>query len=262
MKISIVTISFNQKKYLKDCIESILFQNYPYLEYIVVDPGSTDGSRELIESYGNKIVKVFEPDKGAADGLNNGFARATGDIFGFINSDDVLASNALNNIAASFSMFDADVVCGEGKFIDDHGGDIAPIIPTRFTPRLYIYGAVTLFQQGTFFKSAAFRKVSGFNPINKTNWDAELFVDMAMSGCKFKYIKHNLASFRLHSQSITVSGKLTAERKIDNDRIFFKVVNRKRAPLDLLIEKLYIPLKFILNPTYIFRRGFGKLMRF
>ena len=58
------------------------------LEYIIVDPGSTDGSRELISSYGDQIIKVFQTDQGPADGLNQGFARATGDIYGFINSDD------------------------------------------------------------------------------------------------------------------------------------------------------------------------------
>ncbi len=71
MKISIVTLSFNQRAYLKEAIDSVLSQGYPDLEYIVVDPGSTDGSRKTIESYGNRIAHtIFEPDRGAADGLN------------------------------------------------------------------------------------------------------------------------------------------------------------------------------------------------
>ncbi|PMX34065.1 hypothetical protein C1Y26_29800 [Pseudomonas sp. MPR-R2A7] len=69
MKISIVTISFNQADYLKKCIDSVLSQHFNDLEYIVVDPGSTDGSREIIESYGDRLIKVFEKDTGAADGL-------------------------------------------------------------------------------------------------------------------------------------------------------------------------------------------------
>jgi glycosyltransferase involved in cell wall biosynthesis len=71
VKISIVTLSFNQQPYLKEALDSVLSQGYPDLEYIVVDPGSTDGSREMIEGYGNQIAHtIFEPDRGAADGLN------------------------------------------------------------------------------------------------------------------------------------------------------------------------------------------------
>ena len=102
MKISIVTISYNQEKYLRECIESILNQKDCELEYIVVDPGSTDGSRELIESYGDRILHVFERDNGPADGLNKGFAKATGDIYGFINSDDYLLPQALHHISQFF----------------------------------------------------------------------------------------------------------------------------------------------------------------
>ena len=84
MKISVVTISYNQAGYLKQCIDSVLNQDYPDIEYIIVDPGSTDGSREIIESYGDRVIKIFEPDTGPANGLNKGFHRATGDIFYFI----------------------------------------------------------------------------------------------------------------------------------------------------------------------------------
>ncbi len=91
MKISIVTLSFNQCAFLREALESVLQQGYPDLEYIVIDPGSTDGSRELIQSYASGIAHmVFEPDKGASDGLRKGFALATGDICGFLNSDDLL----------------------------------------------------------------------------------------------------------------------------------------------------------------------------
>ena len=95
MKISIVTISFNQEKYLRQCIDSVLSQTGCEVEYIVVDPGSTDRSREIIESYGDKIIRVFESDDGPADGLARGFGRATGRVYGWINSDDYLLPGAL-----------------------------------------------------------------------------------------------------------------------------------------------------------------------
>ena len=122
MKISIVTISFNQKQYLQQCIESILSQTDCDLEYIVVDPGSTDGSRELIESYGASIIKVFEPDNGPADGLIKGFGRATGDIYGFINSDDYLLAGALGQATNYFNTNGLSCfVTGLGYTEDDKG---------------------------------------------------------------------------------------------------------------------------------------------
>src|ERR1039458_1375445 len=94
-RVSIVTISFNQAEFIERTILSVLTQDYLDIEYIVVDPGSTDGSRDIIERYRSRISKIIlRPDRGAADGLNNGFAEATGEIFGFLNSDDLLRPGA------------------------------------------------------------------------------------------------------------------------------------------------------------------------
>jgi len=91
MKFSIVTISYNQAQFLEKAILSVLNQEGVGLEYIVVDPGSTDGSREIIERYRDRFGHVvFEKDHGPADGLNKGFQYATGDVYGYLNSDDVL----------------------------------------------------------------------------------------------------------------------------------------------------------------------------
>src|SRR6056297_1925233 len=104
MKFSIVTISYNQVEFLSQCIDSVFSQDVEDLEYIIVDPGSTDGSRELIEAYSDRIVKVFEKDKGPADGLNKGFDVATGDVYGFINSDDYLLPGALRSVSDYFTQ--------------------------------------------------------------------------------------------------------------------------------------------------------------
>ena len=88
IKITIVTISFNQARFLDQAIKSVLEQDYPLVEYIVVDPGSTDGSREIIEGYRSSIDHIiFDRDEGPADGLNRGFSMAKGQIFGFRYSD-------------------------------------------------------------------------------------------------------------------------------------------------------------------------------
>ena len=123
MKVSIVTISYNQAQFLEQAITSVIQQNHPDIEYIVVDAGSTDGSRDIIATYQHKIDKaVLEKDNGAADGLNKGFSFATGDIFGFLNSDDELLPDALARVMDFFHDHpEVDVVSGCGYFIDSKG---------------------------------------------------------------------------------------------------------------------------------------------
>ena len=112
MKFSIVTISYNQAQFLEQAIRSVIEQDYPDVEYIVVDPGSTDGSREIIERYRDRIDRIiFEPDKGPADGLNKGFAQATGDVFGF--SKDIsccLSKSLIQPISRSLIRLENDLV--------------------------------------------------------------------------------------------------------------------------------------------------------
>jgi GT2 family glycosyltransferase len=112
-KISVVTVSFNQVDYLEQCLLSVLEQNYPNLEYIVVDAGSTDGSIALLERYRNRFARlIIEPDNGQSDGLNKGFRHATGEILTWINSDDMLAPLALKRAAIAFCETGVDMVVG------------------------------------------------------------------------------------------------------------------------------------------------------
>ena len=122
MKFSVVTISYNQAQFLEQAMVSVLAQSGVELEYIVVDPGSTDGSRDIIERYRDRIAHVvYEKDDGPADGLNKGFALATGEIYCYLNSDDEFEPNAFQTIAAFFaSHTETDVVCGHCWLIDEH----------------------------------------------------------------------------------------------------------------------------------------------
>src|SRR5215217_6342515 len=152
MKISIVTISFNQAPFLEQTICSVLEQDHPHVEYIVVDPGSTDGSREIIERYRDRIDKIiFEADKGPADGLNKGFAHASGDVFGFLNSDDMLEPGALSDAARYFETHpEVDVVSGHSWVIDAEGRKKRRFYSDQFSLRMTAYGACYLAQPSTF----------------------------------------------------------------------------------------------------------------
>jgi glycosyltransferase involved in cell wall biosynthesis len=122
-KISIVTPVFNQKEFIEDCIRSILNQNYPNLEYIIVDGGSTDGTTEIIKKYETKIhYWISEPDNGLYDALQKGFLKSTGDIMGWLNSDDILHTKSLFTIAEIFaSSNDINWVQGLPTVIDKNG---------------------------------------------------------------------------------------------------------------------------------------------
>ena len=120
MKVSIVTISYNQGSFLEETISSVINQDYADIEYIVVDPGSTDGSREIIDRYRDQIDKIiFEPDNGPADGLNKGFSQSTGDICCFLNADDIFLPGAIKEAIAFFRKHpECDVVSGHSLIID------------------------------------------------------------------------------------------------------------------------------------------------
>src|SRR5712664_4686447 len=157
-KVSIVTISFNQGKFLERAIRSVVEQDYPDIEYIVVDPGSTDGSRDIIERYRPRIAKaILEPDNGPADGLNKGFAAATGEILAYINADDAYLPGAIAKAVAAFEARPhADVIYGHSYIIDGEGNVVRRSRSVPFDLRLYAYGGVTVMQQSTFFRSNAF----------------------------------------------------------------------------------------------------------
>lgn len=106
MKVSVVTPSFNSVVFIEACLRSVFDQNYPELEYIVVDGGSTDGTVDVIRRYAGRLAYwVSEPDKGHYDAVNKGFARATGEVMCFINSDDMLAPGSLATVVEIFTQF-------------------------------------------------------------------------------------------------------------------------------------------------------------
>src|SRR5688500_5767577 len=103
--VTIVTPSFNQAPYLEATIQSVLSQNYPNLEYIIVDGGSTDGSVEIIKRYSGRLAYwVSEPDGGQAEAINKGVARSTGSLVGWLNSDDLLLPGALRRLAEAHTQ--------------------------------------------------------------------------------------------------------------------------------------------------------------
>jgi glycosyltransferase involved in cell wall biosynthesis len=239
--ISIVTVSFNQRAYLQEAIESVVGQNYPSLEYIVVDPGSTDGSRELIEEYKDRIARViFEKDRSAADGLNKGFSFATGDVFGFLNSDDILLPGSLLRVADFFRQHpECDMAFGNGYTLDGKGRKIRHIKARGYTLRRYFHSGARWLQQATFFRREAFLRSPRFNHMNRTCWDGELFINMRRLGAQVGYIDADLGGFRIHAESISGSGRSLASYREDCKRMFWDAYGREWGLADTIWKTLY-----------------------
>src|SRR5919112_5052179 len=128
-KISVITPSFNQGRYIESTIKSVLDQGYPNLEYIIMDGGSRDGSKEIIQRYSDRLAHWnSEPDGGQTDALAKGFGRAAGEIMGWLCSDDLLEPHALREVAEKFVRNpDWQVVYGDSQWIDGKGCLIRPI---------------------------------------------------------------------------------------------------------------------------------------
>ena len=120
MKVTIITVTLNSAKYLEDCIQSVIEQDYKDIEHIVIDGGSTDGTLAIIEKYKDHIYRwVSEKDGGMYDAINKGMRMANGDIIGTLNSDDILASrDVVSTIIASFNQQQVDAVYGDLVYVD------------------------------------------------------------------------------------------------------------------------------------------------
>lgn len=256
MKISVVTISFNQAQFLERTIRSVIEQWDAELEYIIVDPGSTDGSRDIIEKYRDHFSAIIlEPDNGAADGLNKGFAQATGHIFFYLNSDDTIAPGAFAMALAEFARDPAlDMICGHGWVIDEDDRRLRRIWSDPYNKPAIAYGAAIQIQPSTYFRAESFRKVGGFNPQNRSNWDGELYVDICLTGARTKVVNAFMSNYRLHTRSITGGGGDETRMELWRQRMFLKLMGREKRPFDRYISKLWLLYRQLRNARAFFER--------
>ncbi|MBI3941599.1 MAG: glycosyltransferase [Chloroflexi bacterium] len=202
-RITVVTPSFNQADYLEETIRSVLAQNYPNLEYIVMDGGSTDGSRDIIQKYAGCIsFWVSEKDHGQTDALNRGFARSNGQILAWLNSDDIYTPGSLLRVANYFSEHpDIDVLYGPCDLIDETSHFIAKVNPPEFDLAREI-SSNFLSQPATFFRQSVLHTIGGFNPTRHYAFDYEFWLQAAIRGFHFASLPGpSLAMFRMWQES-------------------------------------------------------------
>jgi glycosyltransferase involved in cell wall biosynthesis len=200
--VSIVTPSFNQAPFLEATIQSVLEQEYPNIEYIVIDGGSTDGCVNILEKYSDHLESwISEPDDGQTDAINKGFNLARGEIFAWLNSDDVYKPGAIAE-AVEYLMENPDVgmVYGDSDFIDDKGNRIGKFPAARTDYRRLRQGYVHIPQQSTFFRSRLWNLVGPLDASFFFAMDYDLWVRLA--GIRpIRYIERTWAAFRLHGEA-------------------------------------------------------------
>lgn len=233
MKLSIVTISFNQARFLQNAIDSVACSAKHKVQHVIVDPGSTDGSRQIIERNRHRFSPILlDPDRGPADGLNNGFDRCEGEILGYLNADDQYPPGALDAVARYFETHpEKDILFGSIAIIDENGRrSVRRRVPDRLDLRKYAERACNIWCPSTFFRHKAFMNSGGFNVANRTCWDGELAVDFALSGANPGYSDSVLGEFRSYKDSLTGSRRMWDQYQADRQRIRRKIYSAGSPP--------------------------------
>lgn len=182
--ISIVTPSFNQGQFLEECICSVLEQNYPDLEYIIIDGKSTDNSVAVIKKYEKYLnYWVSEKDKGQTDGINKGLKRASGDIVAWLNSDDFYVPGALKHIAEIYQCSpNASFYFGDGYRVDEAGNiksNFFPEKPISYNQELFILGMNYVLQPSAFMNAKYLKEINYLDETLKYGMDSDLWIRLA-----------------------------------------------------------------------------------
>jgi glycosyltransferase involved in cell wall biosynthesis len=187
-------------------MRSVLAQDYPQIEYIVVDGGSTDGSIDIIERYADQLAWwISEPDSGQTEAINKGLSRATGDIFAWLNSDDTYEPGAVSDAAALLQLNpDVGMVYGDANFIDAEGKVIGQFNAQQTSLSRLQRGGVYIPQQSAFWRADLWRQVGPLDTSFFFAMDYDLWVRLARVS-KISYTPQLWANFRLHGDAKTIS---------------------------------------------------------
>jgi glycosyltransferase involved in cell wall biosynthesis len=227
---TVVVPSLNHGKFIDATLASLLGQDYPKLEIIVVDGGSRDDTVERLRRYRDRIAWVCEPDNGQAHAIAKGFARATQPWLAWLNSDDVHGEKALWAVAEAIARHpEADVAYGRGHYIDASGARLGDYPTVEIGPATDV--AALMFEKGylaqpsVYFRRAIYERVGGIDQSLRYVMDYELWIRLALAKAKFVMIDRDLSGNRWHADAKTASGlgRLYAEAIAVQRRHFDRV---------------------------------------
>ena len=201
--VSIVTPSHNMAQYLPKTIQSVLSQDYPRIEYIVVDGGSTDATAEILRAYDGRLRCFTGKDKGPSDAAHRGFREAAGEIFAWLNADDTYLPGAIRTgVEYLLDHPGIDVVYGEGNWIDDHDAVIRRYPTLPYDPKT-LQRDCFICQPASFIRASSYRRC-GLDPDVNQSFDYDLWIRMAKQNFRFASIPECLANSRMHRGAKTL----------------------------------------------------------
>lgn len=206
-RFSIVTPSYNTGRHIADAIRSVLSQDYPNIDYLVMDGASTDNTTEVLRSFGDRVRWISEKDAGQSDAIRRGFSQTSGQILAWLNSDDVLAPGALRTVADYFTAHpEVDLVYGDATYIDAQGKQIGRCVHVEpFSARRLFHYSDFIVQPAAFFRRSAYEAVGGLDPSLHYGMDYDLWLKLA-STHRIAYLPKPLASYRWLTDNKTAIG--------------------------------------------------------
>jgi glycosyltransferase involved in cell wall biosynthesis len=209
-KISIVTPSYNQAQYIDETIQSVVSQDYLNLEYIVIDGGSTDGSQDVIRAYADKLAYwISEPDRGQPNAINKGFAKATGAIYGFLNSDDVYQPDTLKRVVDAYLKHPDKSRFWHAFAVEDFDENGSRFVHRpKAANRLadWVDFKANLHQPGVFWSREMYWDIGGFDDELQYAFDRKFFASALLKGYRITIEPNHIATrFRHHLASKTAS---------------------------------------------------------
>lgn len=240
MKITVITVVFNSVKTIDSCIKSILSQTYPLIEYIVIDGNSTDGTKQAVEAYGEKITRFLsEKDSGIYDAMNKGIAMATGDVIGILNADDFYAdSGVISDVVKSMSASNAEACYGDLEYVDSSDTSVIKRkwVAGTYRGNSFLYGWMP--PHPTFFIAAqCYKRLGSFRLDLGSAADYELMLRMIhKAGISPTYVPRVLIKMRTGGVSnSTLANRWKANR---NDKKAWAVNNLKPKFFTLWMKPL------------------------
>lgn len=204
--VSIVTPCLNSARFLEQTIQSILAQDYPRIEYVVMDGGSTDETLDILKRYEGRLTWVSAKDAGAADAVNKGFERTKGEIFTYVNADDVLLPGAVSAAAQALEAHpEVEGVYGNAWWIDVAGARIARYPILDFDPKR-LESECFICQPASFIRREAFRNLGGLDPQLSLTFDYEFWMRFSRL-YKLQRIEAPLAYSRMHASNKSLGQK-------------------------------------------------------
>ena len=210
IKISIITPSYNQGKFIEQTIQSVLKQTYKNIEYIIVDGGSTDNTMEIVDRYRDRIdIVISEKDKGQSNAINKGFKRATGELVGWINSDDILYPDCIEKIVELYNLHpDGSIYYAATLDYIDHEGKLLYKSTRKIPNRNYLLNKnYSVTQQGSFYNSQLVKKIGYLDESIYYSMDLNLWLRLLKENDKiYSFQSQALAAFRIWEDTKTTQG--------------------------------------------------------